>query len=184
MELKNQLTGQNVKHSDNQYRYDRDPKNEPLLQFKRCLVHFCVDNNKVSMTTRLSGKKTYFLPYNRDLENPPVENGYRTKYLWEEVLTPNSLLDILENFVHVSEEKNSSLMIKPKKSIPRKRKSNFPSVSSAGFNPEFRRQIKEDGVGKNYLVQHTTGSGKSYSIGWLSHTLTSSTKEGRHQTDV
>ena len=87
MELKNQLTGQNVKHSENQYKNDRDYK-EPLLQFKRCMVHFCVDNNKVSMTTRLSGTKTFFLPYNQDLENPPVEDGYRTKYLWEQILTP------------------------------------------------------------------------------------------------
>ena len=77
MELKNQLTGQNVKHSESQYRHDRDP-NEPLLKFKRCLVHFCVDNDKVSMTTRLNGAKTFFLPYNLDLENPPVEKGYRT----------------------------------------------------------------------------------------------------------
>ena len=77
MELKNQLTGQNIKHSQNQYRNDRDPR-EPLLKFKRCMVHFCVDNNKVSMTTRLAGLKTFFLPYNLDLENPSVENGYRT----------------------------------------------------------------------------------------------------------
>jgi type I restriction enzyme R subunit len=174
MELKNQLTGQNVKHSENQYRYDRDPKNEPLLQFKRCLVHFCVDNNKVSMTTRLSGKKTYFLPYNRDLENPPVENGYRTKYLWEEILIPNSLLDILENFVHVSEEKEFFFNDKTQKIDTKKKEVLiFPRYHQRDLILNFRRQIKEDGVGKNYLVQHTTGSGKSYSIGWLSHTLTS-----------
>ena len=174
MELKNQLTGQNVKHSENQYRYDRDPKNEPLLQFKRCLVHFCVDNNKVSMTTRLSGKKTYFLPYNRNLENPPVENGYRTKYLWEEVLTPKSLLDILENFVHVSEEKEFFFNDKTQKIDTKKKEVLiFPRYHQRDLILNFRRQIKEDGVGKNYLVQHTTGSGKSYSIGWLSHTLTS-----------
>ena len=174
MELKNQLTGQNVKHSENQYRHDRDPKNEPLLQFKRCLVHFCVDNNKVSMTTRLSGAKTYFLPYNRDLENPPVEDGYRTKYLWEEVLTPDSLLDILENFVHISKEKELSFNAQTQK-IDSKTKEIliFPRYHQRDLILNFRKQIKEDGVGKNYLVQHTTGSGKSYSIGWLSHTLTS-----------
>ena len=103
MELKNQLTGQNIKHSQNQYRNDRDPK-EPLLQFKRCMVHFCVDNDRVSMTTRLSGPKTFFLPYNRDLENPPVERGYRSKYLWEEILTPASVLDVIENFVHLAKD--------------------------------------------------------------------------------
>lgn len=173
MELKNQLTGQNVKHSENQYRNDRDPK-EPLLNFKRCMVHFCVDNNKVSMTTRLAGPKTFFLPYNRDLENPPVDQGYRTKYLWEEILPPSSLLDILENFVHVSKEKEFFFNDKTQK-IDSKVKEVlvFPRYHQLDLIRSFRRKLKEDGVGKNYLVQHTTGSGKSYSIGWLSHTLTS-----------
>ena len=173
MELKNQLTGQNVKHSENQYRNDRDPK-EPLLNFKRCMVHFCVDNNKVSMTTRLAGPKTFFLPYNRDLENPPVDQGYRTKYLWEEILPPSSLLDILENFVHVSKEKEFFFNDKTQK-IDSKVKELlvFPRYHQLDLIRSFRRQLKKDGVGKNYLVQHTTGSGKSYSIGWLSHTLTS-----------
>ena len=173
MELKNQLTGQNVKHSENQYRNDRDPK-EPLLNFKRCMVHFCVDNNKVLMTTRLAGPKTFFLPYNRDLENPPVKSGYRTKYLWEEILPPSSILDILENFVHVSKEKEFFFNKKTQK-IDSKVKEVliFPRYHQLDLIRNFRRQLKEDGAGKNYLVQHTTGSGKSYSIGWLSHTLTS-----------
>ena len=173
MELKNQLTGQNVKHSENQYRNDRDPK-EPLLNFKRCMVHFCVDNNKVSMTTRLAGPKTFFLPYNRDLENPPVDQGYRTKYLWEEILPPSSLLDILENFVHVSKEKEFFFNDKTRK-IDSKVKEVliFPRYHQLDLIRSFRKQLKADGAGKNYLVQHTTGSGKSYSIGWLSHTLTS-----------
>ncbi|MEK9695062.1 MAG: type I restriction endonuclease [Candidatus Poseidoniales archaeon] len=173
MELKNQLTGQNIKHSQNQYRNDRDPK-EPLLQFKRCMVHFCVDNDKVSMTTRLSGPNTFFLPYNRDLENPPVDQGYRSKYLWEEVLTPSSLLDVIENFIHLSkeddlyfDEKSQSIKKKTKEILI------FPRYHQLDLIRKFRRQLRDDGVGKNYLVQHTTGSGKSYSIGWLSHTLTS-----------
>lgn len=173
MELKNQLTGQNIKHSENQYRNDRDPK-EPLLNFKRCMVHFCVDNDKVSMTTRLEGSKTFFLPYNQDLENPPVESGYRTKYLWEEILLPSSLLDILENFVHVSKEKEfffNDIIQKIDSKV--KELLIFPRYHQLDLIRSFRRQLKEDGVGKNYLVQHTTGSGKSYSIGWLSHTLTS-----------
>lgn len=173
MELKNQLTGQNVRHSENQYRNDRDPK-EPLLKFKRCMVHFCVDNNKVSMTTRLSGSKTFFLPYNQDLENPPVDSGYRTKYLWEEILPPASLLDILENFVHVSKEKEFFFNEKTQK-IDSKVKELliFPRYHQLDLIRSFRQRLREDGIGKNYLVQHTTGSGKSYSIGWLSHTLTS-----------
>lgn len=173
MELKNQLTGQNIKHSQNQYRNDRDPR-EPLLQFKRCMVHFCVDNDRVSMTTRLSGPKTFFLPYNRDLENPPVDTGYRSKYLWEEILTPSSVLDVIENFVHLAkdhdlyfDEKSQSIKKKAKEVLI------FPRYHQLDLIRKFRRQLRDDGVGKNYLVQHTTGSGKSYSIGWLSHTLTS-----------
>ena len=171
MELKNQLTGQNI--VDSQYQYMNRESNEPLLKFKQCLVHFCVDNNKVSMTTDLNRLKTRFLPYNRDLENPPVK-GYRTEYLWKEILTPVSILDIIENFVHVSEEKEfvfntSTDKIETKKN-PRLI---FPRYHQLDLIRKFRKQIKVDGVGTNYLVQHTTGSGKSYSIGWLSHILTS-----------
>ena len=173
MELKNQLTGQNIKHSENQYRNDRDPR-EPLLQFKRCLVHFCVDNDKVSMTTRLSGPKTFFLPFNKGVENPPVENGYRSKYLWEDILIPNSLLDIIENFVHVSKDKKFFFNDKTQKIDSKESEVLiFPRFHQLDLIRSFRRSIREDGVGKNYLVQHTTGSGKSYSIGWLSHTLSS-----------
>ncbi len=173
MELKNQLTGQNFKHSEFQYRKDRDPK-EPLLKFKRCLVHFCVDNDKVSMTTRLSGDKTVFLPYNRGLENPPVEDGYRTKYLWEDVLTPTSILDILENFVHVSKEREYIFNAKTDKIETRENELLiFPRYHQRDLILKFRKSLRADGVGKSYLVQHTTGSGKSYSIGWLSHTLAS-----------
>ncbi len=173
MELKNQLTGQNIKHSENQYKRDRNPR-EPLLQFKRCMVHFCVDNDRVSMTTRLSGPNTIFLPYNRGLENPLVESGYRSKYLWEEILTPDSLLDVIENFVHLSkeevlyfDEKSQSVKKKAKEVLI------FPRYHQLDLIRKFRQQLEKDGVGKNYLVQHTTGSGKSHSIGWLSHTLAS-----------
>ena len=173
MELKNQLTGQNIKDSEKQYRTDRDPR-EPLLRFKRCMVHFCVDNNEVSMTTHLSGAKTVFLPYNRDLQNPPVSDGYRTQYLWQDVLTPNSLLDILENFVHVSKEKEFVFNEKTQKVDTEIREILiFPRYHQRDLILKFRNQVKQDGPGTNYLVQHTTGSGKSYSIGWLAHTLTS-----------
>ncbi len=173
MELKNQLTGQNFKHSENQYRFDRDP-NEPLLQFKRVLVHFCVDNNQVSMTTNLKGGKTRFFPYNKDIENPPVENDYRSSYLWKEVLNPNSLLDIIENFAHVSNEKEYYFN-KTKQTVDTKKfdVQIFPRYHQLELIRNLKKQIKNDGAGNNYLIQHTTGSGKSYSIGWLSHLLTS-----------
>ena len=103
IELKNQLTGQNIENSENQYRYDRN-SHEPLLKFKRCLAHFCIDNNKASMTTKLSGPKTKFLPFNKGIENPEVDNDYRVEYMWNEVFTPDNLSDIISNFVFVSEE--------------------------------------------------------------------------------
>ncbi len=174
MELKNQLTGQNFRHSENQYKNNRDPTKEALLKFKRCLVHFCVDNDSVSMTTRLAGAQTIFLPYNRDIENPPVEQGYRTAYLWNDILTPASILDTVENFVHVSKEKEFIFNEKTEKIESRtKEVLIFPRYHQRDLIMKFRKSLKMDGVGTNYLVQHTTGSGKSYSIGWLAHTLTS-----------
>lgn len=173
IELKNQLTGQTIVDSQKQYQEDRDPK-ESLFKFKRCIAHFCVDNDKASMTTKLNGTKTVFLPYNKDLENPAVEQGYRTSYIWQGVLTPDSLLDILENFVHVSEEKSFHFNENTERIETKKTKSLiFPRYHQLDLIRKLRRQVKRDGVGTNYLVQHTTGSGKSYSIGWLSHALTS-----------
>lgn len=174
MELKNQLTGQNIYNSEKQYKEDRNPLGEPLLQFKRCLVHLCVDNDKVSMTTRLSGLKTRFLPYNKGIENPPVEGDYRTAYLWNDILQPDSLLDIIENFVLVSIETEKVWSTKHNKVIEEKSEVLiFPRYHQLDVIRRMRSKVKEEGIGHNYLIQHTTGSGKSYSIGWLSHTLTS-----------
>ena len=105
MELKNTLTGQNHIDSEKQWKYDRDPK-EPLFRFKRNLVYFSVGNEKVSMTTRLMGGNTGFLPYNKDIENPVNPKGHKTHYLWEDILQPNNMLDLIENFVHIREEKD------------------------------------------------------------------------------
>lgn len=176
MELKNQLTNQNILDSERQYRYDRDPK-EPLLQFQRCIVHFCCDNDRVSMTTRLSGDKTRFLPYNKGIDNPETE-GMRTEYLWNEILTPNSVLDILENFVHLSVEKEKEWSDKEQRIIEKKTELLvFPRFHQLEVIRKIRTTLLDEGVGKNYLIQHTTGSGKSYSIGWLSHLLTSLYKD-------
>ncbi|MBN3582819.1 type I restriction endonuclease subunit R [Algoriphagus aestuarii] len=174
MELKNQLTGQNIYNSEKQYKEDRNPLGEPLLQFKRCLVHFCVDNNKVSMTTRLGGLNTRFLPYNKGIENPPVEGNYRTEYLWNDILQPDSLLDIIENFVLVSIESEKTWNPKLNKVVEEKSEVLiFPRYHQLDVIRKMRSKVKEEGVGHNYLIQHTTGSGKSYSIGWLAHALTS-----------
>lgn len=173
MELKNQLTGQNIKNSEYQYRTDRDPK-EPLLSFQRCFVHFCIDNDIVSMTTNLNGNKTRFLPYNKGISNPIVEGDYRTEYLWNDILSPNSILDIVQNFLVVVEESDRDWDEKLGKVVEKKFKVLvFPRYHQLEVIRDLQDSIRKEGVGNNYLIQHTTGSGKSYSIGWLSHTLTS-----------
>jgi len=175
IELKNQLTGQTVDNSDNQYRFDRNPKGEPLLQFDRCICHFSVDNDKVNMTTKLNGKDTFFLPFNKTLNNSETQSdGFKVDYLWKEILTPTSLLDIIENFVLVtkttdfewSDEKRKVVETKPKPVLI------FPRYHQLEVIRKLKYQVLKDGVGTNYLIQHTTGSGKSYSIGWLSFMLT------------
>jgi len=174
LELKNQLTGQTVRNSDHQYRFDRNPKGEPLLKFQRCICHFSVDNDKINMTTQLKGKKTFFLPFNKTLNNLETKSdGFKVDYLWKEVLTPTSLLDIIENFVlftHSSEY----LWSDEKKRVEEKKKPVliFPRYHQLEVIRKLKSQVQKDGVGTNYLVQHTTGSGKSYSIGWLSFMLT------------
>lgn len=173
MELKNQLTGQNIKNSEYQYRTDRDPK-EPLLSFQRCFVHFCIDNDVVSMTTNLNGNKTRFLPYNKGISNPIVEGDYRTEYLWNDILSPISILDIVQNFLVVVEESDRDWDEKLGKVVEKKFKVLvFPRYHQLEVIRNLQNSIRKEGVGNNYLIQHTTGSGKSYSIGWLSHTLTS-----------
>ena len=126
------------------------------------------------MTTQLKGKKTFFLPFNKTLNNLETKSdGFKVDYLWKEVLTPTSLLDIIENFVlftHSSEY----LWSDEKKRVEEKKKPVliFPRYHQLEVIRKLKSQVQKDGVGTNYLVQHTTGSGKSYSIGWLSFMLT------------
>jgi type I restriction enzyme R subunit len=173
IELKNQLTGQFIQHAKLQYQNDRDPK-EPLLSFKKCLAHFAVDNDEVAMTTKLNKKSTRFLPYNKNIENPHNPSGYKVDYFWKEILTPRSLLDIIENFVHLGIE--TDLIYDPRLDQVIEETSDvliFPRYHQLDLIRKLKRTIKEEGPGQKYLIQHTTGSGKSYSIGWLSHLLAS-----------
>lgn len=174
IELKNQLTGQTIKDSDHQYRFDRNPKGEPLLRFRRCICHFSVDNDLVNMTTELKGESTYFLPYNKTLENiETYSDGFKVDYLWKNILTPTSLLDIIENFVLSTFMVESEWSDKEEKVVKTKKPILiFPRYHQLDVIRKLRGEIKKDGVGQNYLIQHTTGSGKSYEIGWLSFMLT------------
>ena len=173
IELKNTLTGQNQIDGEKQWKYDRDPK-ESLFRFKRNLVYFSVGNEKVSMTTRLMGGKTRFLPYNKDIENPVNPNGHKSHYLWEDILQPNSMLDLIENFVHIREETEKVYDSKVGKVVDKKTELLiFPRFHQLKVINRLKKSVIEEGVGQNYLIQHTTGSGKTLSIGWLSHLLTS-----------
>ena len=172
MELKNSLTGQVFTDAEKQYRTDRDPR-EPLFQFKRCLVHFAVGNEKVSMTTHLQGGKTRFFPFNKGIENPVNPNGHKTAYLWEDILQPNNLMALINNFIH--EQETTKKVYDPKTKMVRDEKHRvlvFPRYHQLDVIRQLQAAIVKEGVGHNYLIQHTTGSGKSNSIAWLAHLLT------------
>ena len=172
MELKNSLTGQVVTDAEKQYRTERDPR-EPLFRFKRCLVHFAVGNEKVSMTTRLAGGGTRFFPFNKGIENPVNEDGHKVAYLWEDVLSPDNLLDLIENYVHEQEvtKKVYDAALNDVKD-EKERILVFPRYHQLDVIRELKAAIVAEGVGRNYLIQHATGSGKSNSIAWLAHLLT------------
>ena len=172
MELKNSLTGQVVADAEKQYKEDRDPR-EPLFKFKRCLVHFAVGNEKVSMTTRLAGGETRFFPFNKGIENPVNEDGHKVAYLWEDILQPDNLLDLIENFIHEQEvtEKVYDHALNDVKDV-KTRILVFPRYHQLDVIRELKAAIVAEGVGHNYLIQHATGSGKSNSIAWLAHLLT------------
>lgn len=172
MELKNSLTGQVVTDAEKQYRTDRDPR-EQLFYFKRCLVHFAVGNEKVSMTTHLQRDKTRFFPFNKDIENPVNPNGHKTAYLWEDILHPDNLIELIDNFIHEQEttEKVYDPKIKMVKDV-KHRVLVFPRYHQLDVIRKLQEAILKDGAGHNYLIQHTTGSGKSNSIAWLAHLLT------------
>lgn len=170
MELKNALTGQYLHHAIKQYIMDRDPK-EPLLEFKRCLVHFAVSTEKVSMCTELKGKSTFFLPFNTALVNHD-ENDYSTAYLWKDVLRKDSLLDLLQNYINlqINKEKyydNNTKALKEKE----KPILIFPRFHQRRAVQNLLEAVRQDGVGNKYLIQHSAGSGKSNTISWLTHRL-------------
>ena len=174
LELKTDFT-QNVQDAIWQYKNDREPKGEPLLEFKkRAIVHFAVSNDEVYMATKLVGKKTFFLPFNKgkadgSAGNPPNPNGYATSYLWEEILEKETLLGILSRYVHLEvkdKEDHQGRKYKAETLI-------FPRYHQLDVVKKLLADTKANGSGKNYLIQHSAGSGKSNSIAWLAHQLSS-----------
>jgi type I restriction enzyme R subunit len=162
LELKNKQTGQTVANARQQYAKDRDPKSEPLLQFKRCLAHFAVDDDDVYMTTRLEGGRTRFLPFNRGNHgaagNPPNPDGFASAYLWEDLLSPGSVLELVGSFIHVENGDQPVRMI-------------FPRYHQRDAVQKLVANARKHGAGQNYLIEHSAGSGKSNTIAWLTHRL-------------
>ncbi len=179
MELKNQFPGQNATNAINQYKFDRATKDK-MFEFKqRILVHFAVDLYDVYMTTRLQGASTYFLPFNQGSNgagnvggkgNPPVENDYITSYLWKRVLAKDSLMEILHKYMHLQKE---DIKDKEGKITGKKETMIFPRYHQLDVVTKLLADVKERGSGRNYLIQHSAGSGKSNSIAWLAHRLQS-----------
>ncbi|MCX6807345.1 MAG: DEAD/DEAH box helicase family protein [Patescibacteria group bacterium] len=169
-ELKNQFTGQSVQNALRQYKTDRDP-NEPLLQFKRCLTHFAIDTDEVYMATKLAGIKTFFLPFNKGNEmsvgNPPAKNRYKTEYMWEDIWKKDTVLDIISRFLCL--QKEEKLDAQGRKQISEKLI--FPRYHQLDVVRRIIADTREKSAGKNYLIQHSAGSGKSNSIAWIAHRL-------------
>lgn len=163
-ELKNEGTGQCYTHGIYQYRHSRNPENRLL---RNCLVHFVLDNNYAFMTTCLAGEQTRFLPFNRDSQNPPVEGDYPTAYMWQEIWQADSLLDLVEHFIkRYNDDKGQPVVV-------------FPRFHQLRAVRRLRRLVREEGVGHNYLVQHSAGSGKTKSMAWLAHQLANMTQADR-----
>lgn len=169
IELKNPFTGQNVYDAIKQYKKDRDPR-ERFLQ--NCIVHFALDSDLTFMTTKLEREKTRFLPFNRGLNNGsgeiglscgagnPPSNGVKTAYLWERILKKDALLTLIFDFVKMIKDKEQEKII-------------FPRYHQFDVVEKLLNNVKVNGVGKCYLIEHSAGSGKSNSISWLAHNLTS-----------
>ena len=182
MELKSEFK-QDVQNAIKQYKATRLPidpttkQREPLLTFKRgALVHFAVSQYEVYMTTRLAGGDTYFLPFNKGTKDggagndiPKDVNQYATDYLWNEVLLPDNLLNILARYVHLQIEEEEDWQGKKSK----KETMIFPRYHQWDVVNKLIDAARTEGPGNRYLVQHSAGSGKSNSIAWTAHQLSS-----------
>ncbi len=166
-ELKNNLTKQTVADAVQQYQRDRSPR-EKLFEFGRCIAHFALDESEIRFCTHLSGKTSWFLPFNRGWNdgagNPPNPNGLAIDYLWREVLPRQSLTNILENYAQVVESKDEKTGQKKQKQI-------WPRYHQLDVVRRLLDDVGRHGVGRRYLIQHSAGSGKSNSIAWLAHQL-------------
>lgn len=174
-ELKNRLTKQNVEDAVYQYKTDRDPR-ELLFNFGRCMVHFAVDDNEIKMCTKLDGKKSWFLPFNKGYNdgagNPPNSDGLKTDYLWKQILRKEDLSNIIENYAQIVEEVDEETKKKKRKQV-------FPRFHQLAAVKSILSHVEDNGAGQKYLIQHSAGSGKSNSIAWLAHQLVAIEIDGK-----
>ena len=173
-ELKNSLTKQTVDDAVVQYKRDRNPR-EKLFELGRCLAHFAVDEHEAKFCTQLQGKASWFLPFNQGWNdgagNPPNPNGLKTDYLWRQVLTRESLTNIIENYAQIVSSKDQ-------KTGRTKRTQIWPRYHQLEVVRRLLADASANGVGKTYLIQHSAGSGKSNSIAWLAHQLIGLERDG------
>ena len=173
-ELKNSLTKQTVDDAVEQYKRDRSPR-ERLFALGRCLAHFAVDDHEVRFCTKLDGKASWFLPFNKGWNdgkgNPPNPNGIKTDYLWKQVLTRDSLVNIIESYAQIVESKDD-------KTGKKKRDQLWPRYHQLDVVRRLLADASGREVGVRYLIQHSAGSGKSNSIAWLAHQLIGLERDG------
>ena len=182
LELKNQYTGQTVDNAKTQWMYDRDPR-EICFQFnKRILAYYCVDHTEVWMATKLDKGDTYFLPFNQGSNgagrdggagNPANPDGYPTAYLWEDVLQKDSLLDIIQKFIHLQVTEDKKIQPDGTEKVIKKKTLIFPRFHQLDVVRKLVADVRAGGAGRNYLIQHSAGSGKSNSIAWTAYRLAS-----------
>lgn len=178
IELKNALTGQNHENAIKQYMQDRPVKGEKALEFKRILVHFACGTEQVFMTTRLAGEKTRFFPFNRFFENKPPKGtditykAVRTEYLWRDILSKDSLMNLLQNYLLVQQNEEKKYDKKTGKLKTEKSEAViFPRYHQWRTVEHLLIDQRENGVGHRYLIEHSAGSGKSNTITWLAFRL-------------
>lgn len=179
IELKNHFTGQSTADAVEQYKEDRDPR-DTLFSFKRCMVHFAVDDQTVMFCTKLAGKGSWFLPFNKGYNdgagNPPNPDGIMTDYLWKDILTKWKLSRIIENYAQVVVDEDPDTKKKTVKQI-------WPRYHQLDCVEKLLTDVKQNGVGERYLIQHSAGSGKSNSIAWLAHQLIGLEQNGHPMID-
>jgi type I restriction enzyme R subunit len=178
-ELKNHITSQTVEDAVKQYKTDRDPR-EPIFQFGRCMAHFAVDDSHVRFCSKLSGASSWFLPFDKGHHdgagNPPNPDGVMTAYLWQNILQPRSLANLIENYASLVRTKDVKSGKKTESAI-------FPRYHQLDVVRKLLADVANVGSGKRYLIQHSAGSGKSNSIAWLAHQLTSVEHNGARAFD-